>query len=226
MKLTIIKIRNAFQHMAARVESLWSTNSARSVLARERDDLGIDERPRRDALVQCLTEGKCGGHLVACVAGRSLSWWDMAVRSCESMTFHVQKNKTHYTQVSSRMSRAGRPHLARYTRLPLLIRIPRFLLGEVPGHGLDRADSRGSVALIFVLFRGSFEGNTAIFLAVGRAAGLSETSAKTFPNLDPPKPMYPGINIVIDTGFRGTSSFSASSVKANICPAATSIMLN
>ena len=33
---------------------------------------------------------------------------------------------------------------------------------------------RGSVTLIFVLFRGSFEGNTAIFLAVGRAAELSE----------------------------------------------------
>jgi len=72
------------------------------------------------------------------------------------------------------MSRAARPHLARYTCLPPLTRIPRFLLGEVPGHGLDRADSRGFVALIFVLFRGSFEGNTAIFLAVGRAAGLSE----------------------------------------------------
>jgi len=37
---------------------------------------------------------------------------------------------------------------------------------------------------------------------------------------------YPGINIVIDTGFRGTSGFQASSGKANICPAATSIVLN
>jgi len=58
MRLTIVEIRNAFQHMAARIESLWSANSARRVLAREHDDLGIDKRPRRDALAQCLTEGK------------------------------------------------------------------------------------------------------------------------------------------------------------------------
>jgi len=66
------------------------------------------------------------------------------------------------------------PHLARYTHLPPLTCIPRFLPGEVPRLSLDRADSRGSISLIFVLFRGSFEGNTAIFLAVGRAAELSE----------------------------------------------------
>ena len=38
----------------------------------------------------------------------------------------------------------------------------------------DGAESRGFIALIFLLFRDSFEGNTAIFLAVGGAAGLSE----------------------------------------------------
>ena len=43
--------------------------------------------------------------------------------------------------------------------------------------GLDRAESRGFIALIFLLFRDSFEGNTAIFLAVGGAAGLPGTSA-------------------------------------------------
>ena len=43
--------------------------------------------------------------------------------------------------------------------------------------GLDRAESRGFIALIFLLFRDSFEGNTAIFLAVGGAAGLPGTNA-------------------------------------------------
>ena len=61
--------------------------------------------------------------------------------------------------------------------LPPLTRIPRFLLGEVPRLGLDRAESEGFIALIFLLFRDSFEGNTAIFLAVGGAAGLPGTSA-------------------------------------------------
>ena len=37
--------------------------------------------------------------------------------------------------------------------VPHLARIPKFLLGE----GMDRADSGVSVALIFVLFRDSFE---------------------------------------------------------------------
>ena len=66
-------------------------------------------------------------------------------------------------------------HVRRYNTP--LTRIPRFLLGEVPRLGLDRAESRGFIALIFLLFRDSFEGNTAIFLAVGGAAGLPGTSA-------------------------------------------------
>jgi len=58
--------------------------------------------------------------------------------------------------------------VARYTRLPPLTCIPRFLLGEVPRLGLDRADSRGSVALIFVLFRDSFKGILPFFWWAGR----------------------------------------------------------
>ena len=61
---------------------------------------------------------------------------------------------------------------------PSPTRIPRFLLEEVPGLGLDRADSRGPVALIFVLFGDSFKVLLPFFWwsppGLGRAAGLSE----------------------------------------------------
>ena len=75
------------------------------------------------------------------------------------------------------------PHLAHYIHLPPLTRIPKFLLGEVPRLGLDRAGSRGFVALTFLLFRDSFEGNTATFLAVGRAAGLSRSVIRSLPSV-------------------------------------------
>jgi len=68
-------------------------------------------------------------------------------------------------------------HLARYKRLPPLTRIPGFLLGEDPRLSLDRADTKGSVALIFVLFRDSFKVILPFFLRsppVGRATELSD----------------------------------------------------
>jgi len=69
-------------------------------------------------------------------------------------TFHVHKNITHHTHVRVRVSHTRvRAHLTRYTHLPPLTRIPRFILGEVPCLGLGRADGRGSVVLIFALFR-------------------------------------------------------------------------
>jgi len=86
------------------------------------------------------------------------------------------KNKTHHAHASSRCKSRARTHLAGYTRLPPLTCIPRFLLGEVSRLGLDRVESRRSVALIFALFGDSFEGNTAIFLTVGRLAKFLDKS--------------------------------------------------
>ena len=59
-----------------------------------------------------------------------------------------------------------------------IIRTPRIPLGEVLCLVLDRAESRKSVALIFTLFRGSFEVNIDIFLA---AAGLSDARDPIMP---------------------------------------------
>ena len=77
-------------------------------------------------------------------------------------------NKTHHTHVGLRKSRACTA--SRTLHAPpsphTYIKILRL--------GLDRVNNRGSVALIFVPFRGSFEGNTAIFLEAERAAELSE----------------------------------------------------
>jgi len=61
-ELTMVEIRDGFQNMAVGIQCLRSTDPARRVPAREQDDLGVYERPRADAVVQCLAEGKCGGH--------------------------------------------------------------------------------------------------------------------------------------------------------------------
>jgi len=69
------------------------------------------------------------------------------------------------------------PHLTHYKHLPPLTRIPRSLLGEIPRLGLDRADGRRFVALIFVLFRDIFKAILPFFWwspPLGRATGLSD----------------------------------------------------
>ena len=74
--------------------------------------------------------------------------WGMTV--CRS---ECTKNKSHRTYVS----RAHTSHLAHRTYLPLIAQIPRLPLGGVPCLGLDGTGSRGFVARISTLFRGSFE---------------------------------------------------------------------
>ena len=61
--LTIVEIRDGSQNVAARVQRLGFAGSARGAPAREKDDLGVDECPRGEALVQGLAERKCGCHL-------------------------------------------------------------------------------------------------------------------------------------------------------------------
>ena len=68
------------------------------------------------------------------------------------------RDKTHHTHTSVHVCHTRRvPHIWHATRASLPSHIPRFLLGEVPRLGRDRANSKGSVALIFVLFRDSFK---------------------------------------------------------------------
>ena len=82
----------------------------------------------------------------------------------EAMTFHVhKKSNPSHTSVHG-VSHTRVPPSRTLHDLPPLTRILRFLLGEVPRLGMDRAKSRGFVALIFLLSRDSFDGNTAIFL--------------------------------------------------------------
>jgi len=57
-------------------------------------------------------------------------------------------------------------------RVPHIARTPKFPPEEFLHLGLDRAESRRSIALIPTLSRDIFEGNIVIFLVVGRAAGL------------------------------------------------------
>jgi len=49
--LTIVKVRDCSQDVAAGVERLWPTDSTGGVPMRVQDDLGVDEAPRGDSLV-------------------------------------------------------------------------------------------------------------------------------------------------------------------------------
>ena len=67
----------------------------------------------------------------------------------------VRKSRAHTPSRTSHMPLAHRIHLL------FIARKPRFALGGVFRLSLDRARSRGSMVMIFILFRGSFE---AVFL--------------------------------------------------------------
>jgi len=72
------------------------------------------------------------------------------------------KDKTYHTHLGSHKSVVIRAHAP-----PSPHKHTQISPGGVLRLGLDRAESRGSAASIFVLFRDNFEGNTAFFLAVG-----------------------------------------------------------
>ena len=58
----MIEIRDGFQDMTARVQHLGPIDKTGRVLAREQDDLGVDERSRDDTLTKGLAERRCGCH--------------------------------------------------------------------------------------------------------------------------------------------------------------------
>jgi len=60
--------------------------------------------------------------------------------------------------------------LAHRMHLPFIAQTPGFPLGGVFRPGPDRARSRGSMVMVFTLFRGSIS----TFLLVGRATGLPD----------------------------------------------------
>ena len=61
-RLTIVEIRDGFQDTTACVQRSWCVDSTGGGPAGEKDDLGVDERSRGDALDQSLAERECGCH--------------------------------------------------------------------------------------------------------------------------------------------------------------------
>ena len=61
--LTLVKIRDRFQDMAIGVEGLFPTDSTGWVPVRVQDDLGVDEMPGRDSLIQSLAKGRGSRHV-------------------------------------------------------------------------------------------------------------------------------------------------------------------
>ena len=60
--LTIIEIRDSLQNVAVSVENFWLRDSTRGIPARVQDDLGVDEAPGGDSLIQSLTESSSSRH--------------------------------------------------------------------------------------------------------------------------------------------------------------------
>ena len=100
--LTVVEVRNRLQDMAIGVKSFWSADSTREVSVRVQDDLGIDEVPRGDSLVQSLAKRNGGGHVC------KLSEWApfVAYRIRSATPEHVAEIREilTWTKVISRLS--------------------------------------------------------------------------------------------------------------------------
>ena len=70
--LTVVKIRDCLQNVAAGVESLWPTDPTRGVSVRVQDDLRVDEVPGGDSSVQSLAESSGSRHVCKRVEGAPL----------------------------------------------------------------------------------------------------------------------------------------------------------
>ena len=67
--LTIVKVRDCLQNVAAGVEGLRSTDPTRGVPVRIHDDLCVDEVPGGDSSIQSLAERSCSRHVCKRVGG-------------------------------------------------------------------------------------------------------------------------------------------------------------
>jgi len=61
-RLTIIKVGDCFENVAIGVERLWPTDPTGGVPVRIQEDLGVDEIPGGDPLVQSLAKSRGGCH--------------------------------------------------------------------------------------------------------------------------------------------------------------------
>ena len=61
--LTIVKVRDFLQDTAVGIECLWPTDTTGGVPIRVQDDLGVDEAPGGDPLVQGLTKSSGSRHI-------------------------------------------------------------------------------------------------------------------------------------------------------------------
>ena len=61
--LTTVEVRDCFQDMAGGIERLRSTDPTGGIPMRVQDDLGVDEVPRGDSLVQSLAKSSGGSHI-------------------------------------------------------------------------------------------------------------------------------------------------------------------
>ena len=59
---TVVEVRYCLQDMAIGVEGFWPTDSTGDVSVRVQGDLGVDEFPRGDSLVESFAKRNCGGH--------------------------------------------------------------------------------------------------------------------------------------------------------------------
>ena len=60
---TVVEVWYCLQDMAIGVEGFWPKDSTGDVSVRVQDDLGIDEVPRGDSLVESFAKRNCGGHV-------------------------------------------------------------------------------------------------------------------------------------------------------------------
>jgi hypothetical protein len=70
--LTVIKVRDCLQNVAAGVEGLWPADPTGKVPVRVYDDLCVDEFPGGGSLVQSLTKSGSGRHVYKRFEGTSL----------------------------------------------------------------------------------------------------------------------------------------------------------
>ena len=59
---TVVEVRYCLQHMTIGVKGFWPTDSTGDVSVRVQDDLGVDEVPRGDSLVESFAKRNGGGH--------------------------------------------------------------------------------------------------------------------------------------------------------------------
>ena len=89
---TMVEVRDGFKNEAVGVECLWPTDFTGRVPVRVQDDLGIDEIPGGDSLIQSFAKSRGSCHVcrllerISFVIGRIYTTW-------QAHTFRVKPNR-------------------------------------------------------------------------------------------------------------------------------------